>query len=239
MLHDRMTDALAAGADAAPPPWLNKRFDAAGNALPEPGCTVVAHITDPATRAALQGVRARLAAEGLDRFWAWVPEASWHMTLFDLVLHGAADPARDPQGLPSGLSPRQVEDALFDRLRGLDLGDAPPWEVAPRGIYRASGIGVALTGADAREERRLRFLRDRIAEATGLSARPGHAEYRFHITLGYQIAWPTAPEAARADAAIDAAADALAQAAPRIPLGAPEACRFADMTAYPREFFLG
>ena len=99
----RLTDALAARQGQAAPTYLGLRFDARGQALPDPGCTVVAHVREPAANAALATVRATMEAAGLARFWAWLPPSSFHMTMFDMLLHsrrGAAWPT------PTARSPR-------------------------------------------------------------------------------------------------------------------------------------
>ena len=237
-MRHRISDALADRAGDAPPPFLDVRFDAAGRPLKDSGSTVIAHIRDAEVRAALQIPRERLAAEGLDRFWAWLPEASFHMTIFDLMLHARRAPDRWPAALPADATEAEADAIMLERMRGAEPGDAPPWHVAPRGVYCGLGVGVALAGADGAEERRLRALRDRLAEAAGLTHRPGHDAYMFHVTLAYLIAWPGAEEAARIDHLIHGAEGALAAALPRIRLGAPEVCLFQDMTAFRPQFTL-
>ena len=118
------------------------------------------------------------------------------------------------------------------------LGDEFTFLDCPGSIELIQETANALAGADAAEERRLRALRDRLAEAAGLTHRPGHDAYMFHVTLAYLIAWPGAEEAARIDHLIHGAEGALAAALPRIRLGAPEVCLFTDMTAFRPQFTL-
>jgi hypothetical protein len=234
MFH-RTTDALAAGLAEAPPHWLGKRFDAAGTPLRDAGCTVLCAVDDPGALSALGAVRGRLAAAGLDRFWAWLPERSLHMTVFDVTLHARRDADHWPANLSPDATEADADAEMIRRLSGLRAGPRPPYLMAPQGIYRGEGgVGVGLSSAGMEEDKRLRALRDQLAIATGLTHRPGHAVYRFHITLGYMIAWPSMAEAARADALFDAAEDALRAAAPVIALGLPDIRTFDDMTAFRR-----
>lgn len=228
----RLSDAIAARQGEAPPTYLDLRFDARGHALPDPGCTVVAHVRDPAANAALAAVRARMADAGLARFWAWLPPSSFHMTMFDILLHGRRGAAW-PQDLDPTLDGRLADARMTERLRGFPLDTAPVFRMALDGLALSpSGMGVALRGETPAEDARLRALRDRMAAATGLSARPGHADYRFHVTLAYLIDWPAPQEAAEADAALAEAEAALLDALPALDLGPPEVCLFDDMTEF-------
>ena len=83
----------------AAPRFVDVRFDAAGRALRCSGNTVLAHLgAGPATEAPMDA-RDAIAAAGGDRVLAMLPPASWHMTLFDGVLHDIRAPERWPRGL--------------------------------------------------------------------------------------------------------------------------------------------
>ncbi|MGR3780748.1 MAG: DUF1868 domain-containing protein [Albimonas sp.] len=228
----RLTDALAARQGQAAPTYLGLRFDARGQALPDPGCTVVAHVREPAANAALATVRATMEAAGLARFWAWLPPSSFHMTMFDMLLHsrrGAAWPRHLPQDMPG----READGIVVETLRGFALETAPVFRMKLDGLVLSpSGMGVAVSGETPAEDARLRALRDRLAAATGLSDRPGHDEYRFHITLAYLIDWPAPEDAREADAMLSEADSALLAALPTLDLGPPEVCLFDDMTEF-------
>ncbi|WP_339947592.1 DUF1868 domain-containing protein [uncultured Albimonas sp.] len=228
----RLTDALAARQGEAAPTYLDLRFDAQGHALPDPGCTVIAHVREPAANAALATVRATMQAAGLARFWAWLPPASFHMTMFDMLLHGRRGAAW-PQHLSPTLSGRLADEALIEALRGFSLDTDPVFAMKLDGLTLSpSGMGVALSGRTPAEDARLRALRDRLAAATGLAARPGHADYRFHVTLAYLIDWPAPEDAREADAMLSEAESALLGALPTLDLGPPEVCLFDDMTEF-------
>ncbi|MEO0586153.1 MAG: DUF1868 domain-containing protein [Planctomycetota bacterium] len=233
-----MSLAEAAAAEG-PPRWLDKRFDAEARALPDPGCTVVAHVTDSAQVAALAEARAVLEGSAAAPIWAFTPPASWHMTLVDLYLHSRDGPEWRPAGMPQELFGRQADAWILERLRGFDPGETPPFRVRVLGVYAAAdGLGLALEGESAAEEWRLRRLRFRIARQAGLLLRPGHESYRFHLTLGYLIRKPDAALVAAGDAAVAGASQQLRARLPVLELGAPEVCLFDDMTAFRPEFLL-
>ncbi|SFH67923.1 DUF1868 domain-containing protein [Albimonas pacifica] len=228
----RLTDALAARQGEAAPTYLGLRFDARGDALPDPGSTIVAHVREPAANAALATVRATMEAAGLARFWAWLPPSSFHMTMFDMVLHGRRGAAW-PRHLPQDLPGREADAAVVEAVRGFALDTDPVFRMTPRSLTLSpSGMGVTLTGETPAEDARLRALRDRLAAATGLAERPGHADYRFHITLAYLIDWPAPEDAREADAMLSEAESALLAALPTLRLGPPEVCLFDDMTEF-------
>ena len=73
--------------------------------------------------------------EGLDRFWAWLPPSSFHMTMFDLLLHNRREAARWPRGIPADATDAEADAIMLERMRAAAPGDAPPWRVAPQGLY--------------------------------------------------------------------------------------------------------
>lgn len=98
-------------------------------------------------------------------------------------------------------------------------------------------LTVRLLPTDDAVEARLRKLRDRLSDVTGIRE-PDHDRYRFHITLAYQVA-PLAPKEDDAWRRSLAAWKAMiARRAPIITLGNPEYCLLKDMFAFKRQFFL-
>ena len=218
-----------------PPPFLNKRFDAAARALSDPGNTMIGHVQPGPVFDALVAARDALAATAAGPTFAWLPPASYHMTIFDGVLHGRRDAEFWPTGLNRDATEDQAERFVFSRLENMRPdGHRAPFRLRPLALEpsRGAGVWVRLSGADAAEERRLRAFRDACAEGLGLAHRPGHAAYTFHITMAYSLAWPSPAEAEAFDAVIAEADAAFRAAAPVIEIGPPELCRFSDMTHF-------
>ena len=234
--------ALVAARRDSPPPFLGKRFDAEARPLPEPGNTMIGHVGPGAATDALTAARDRLAAAPAGRCFAWLPPASYHMTLYDGLLYGRRAPGYWPPELPARASEAEADAFVFGRLAPLRPEGPAVFRMVPAAVEAArgaAGVWVRMAAESAAEEARLRAFRDACAEALGLADRPGHADYPFHITLAYGIAWPSDADAADFDAALAEADAALRAAAPTIPIGPPELCRFADMTRFETAMTLG
>lgn len=215
----------------APPPYLGVRFDAEGRALRCSGCTVIGHIRPGPVFDALVAARDALAAAPGGACFAWLPPSSWHMTLFDGLLHSRRSPGVWPEALPEDAAEADADAWFLEAVRTAPIAPPPPFALRPTGIAASGGgIGVTLEGATAEEESRLRAFRDALAAATGLAGRPGHASYRFHVTLAYALSHPADHEAF--DTALAATGARLIAAAPRVAVGPPEICVFDDMTAF-------
>jgi len=218
----------------APPRFLGVRFDAEGRALPASGNTVIANLNAGAPLAALTAARDALAATDAGRCFAWLPPASYHMTLFDGVLHAIREPGRWPENLPADASEAEADAFMLARLGPCALAEARPFRMVARAVEASPGGGVwvAMGCATPAEEARLRGWRDRLARACGLTGRPSHAAYPFHVTLAYAIAWAE-PAAARGfDAALAAADAGLRARLPLVEAWPPLVCRFRDMTRF-------
>lgn len=222
----------------APPPYLGVRFDAEGRALRCSGCTVIGHIRSGPVFDALVAARDALAAAPGGACFAWLPPSSWHMTLFDGLLHSRRSAGFWPDALPRDAAETEADAWFLDAVRAAPIAPPAPFALRPTGIAASGGgIGATLEGATPEEEARLRAFRDALAAATGLADRPGHATYRFHVTLAYALALPADP--AGFDAALAAAGAALIEAAPRVEIGPPEICVFDDMTEFRAQAVLG
>jgi hypothetical protein len=162
------------------------------------------------------------------------------MTLFG----GANDPDRRaevwPKGLPLDMPLAEVNEAVGARIKAMPLMTQLPirMRVDQTPIPdREKPLKIRLVPIDAAEEQKVRRLRDRLAEATGIRA-PDHEAYRFHISLAYLLNALTPQEVEEYRAAQRAWEMLVAKACPVIELGAPEYCLFKDMFAFERQFFL-
>lgn len=226
--------ALVAERRGGPPPILDIRFDAQRRALPEPGNTVIGHASAP-VRDALTAARDRLAAAPGGETLAWLPPSSYHMTIFDGLLHRRREAGYWPPFLSVKATEAEADAFVFARLSPL-RPDAPslPFRMTLQALEpaRGAGVWVRLAAETPAEDRRIRAYRDACAAALGLTDRPGHEDYTFHITLAYAIAWPDGAAARTFGAALWEADAALRLEAPTFEIGPPELCRFRDMTRF-------
>lgn len=238
----------AAGRTPRPPlrlPDVGRKFAADGRVLPFAGNTIICHLPQQGEHSdafdALLDIYRALPGEGWARKMTALPPSSWHMTIFG----GANDKERRyplwPAGLPLDLPMAECDRILGERLRGFSLGaDAPPYRmrVNPEAPPASeTPLTMRLLPADGDTETRLRRLRDRLSALLGIRA-PDQDSYRFHITLGYQIAALTPQEDAAWRQALARWKAEVTRRVPVITLGAPEYCVLADMFAFKRQFYL-
>jgi hypothetical protein len=216
------------GASGPAPPAVGQKFAPDGQVIGYPGNTFLCHIPPGPAHAALTRAAQRLQAGPLGRAFAFLPPASFHMTVFEGVTDRDRSGRRWPEGVDPTLPVEHVTALFAERLRGIDLPAAA--RIRPVTVF--GGYSVQVTGATEADEAALRGARLTLRAATGIE-RPDFASYGFHITLAYQLRWLSADEA---DAVLDLSdavtADLLAEV-PEIALGGVEFCRFDDMHAFP------
>jgi hypothetical protein len=162
------------------------------------------------------------------------------MTVFD----GIREKESEPDMWPEDLEKAPLSEATVDfsrRLRNfgkhLESEDlAPPYQMRVVGFERDQcGMGFEIVGATPEEERRMRRLRDRLADTLGFRA-PNHERYRFHISVAYLLM----PISGKDKAELQSLqASLLPQVLTEFELGAVEFCTFKNMEAYTRCFYLG
>ncbi len=97
------------------------------------------------------------------------------------------------------------------------------------------GIGLEIEGATMEEERRMRRLRDRLADTFGFRA-PNHETYVFHISMAYLMRHIDGEERKELNKVF---AEYLPMVQQEFELGPVEFCTFENMYAFPRLFYLG
>lgn len=207
------------------PDAVGKKFTPEGAPLRCPGYTTLCHL-DPASAsfAALEAAQAALRAGPLAAAFTFLPPQSFHMTVFEGVIDYARTPERWPRHLPTDAPLTQVIEDAAARLSGLGLPNR--FSVRPTDLF--AGFSVSVSGADDQAETTLRTARDYLRAASNI-LRPDHADYQFHITLGYLLRWLSAEEAERVLDLSDHLAAQLSDRAARFDLGPVAFCRFDTM----------
>ena len=206
------------------------------------GNTTVCHV--PADSPLMPGLRALYATLRshpiISKRIHLLPQSSWHMTILD----GVREKECEPGMWPPGKEKEPLEECTKDfsqklRRLGLELEDqglASPYHVRVMGFDPAVvGIGLEIEGATPEEEKRLRRLRDRLADTFGFRA-PNHEYYRFHISLAYLMRHIDGDERLELN---ELFANCLPSLQVDFELGPIEFCPFENMYGYPRLFYLG
>nr|WP_180883023.1 DUF1868 domain-containing protein [Mesorhizobium loti] len=225
--NDAFAENFVETGKSGPPHYLNRRFDAVGTFLPQPGNTVVSHVVDgSATQQALVRVREALKVLPYGDRFAYTPVSSLHMTVFQGTIEGRRKSAYWPRELASEAPIDETTTFFLDRLKAFPKASEfrmRPVEVTP--------LGVVVTGATLGDEQIIRALRDRLTAPFGYS-HPDHDSYTFHITLAYLKAWLPAGAEATYLPALAELTRSLVMEVEVFELEVPAFCTFNDMTEF-------
>ena len=219
------------------PRWIGHKFEPDGNVLPFPGHTVICHLpAQSPLYQALLPLYDMLKSQDFNSLYVLLPPTSWHMTVFE----GVSDQIRKRGSWPGDLpldAPLSTCIAQVGRkLANFNTGSEKPFEMTNVGWEPLEdGIALKVVPAAPEEERRLRRLRDRIAEHL-LMRHPGHSDYSFHVSMAYMLRRPDQQEARKLRVFLKSCHASLPT---NFELGAPEFCTFDDMFAFRQEFLLG
>ncbi|KAJ2974562.1 hypothetical protein NQ176_g5989 [Zarea fungicola] len=210
------------------------RFDKAGVAQPFPGNTVLIRVVAGSRlHKKLQSLVAVLTSALPEDKIAWLPAASWHITLAG----GVCEFLRDETRWPPGQSARPLKECTssFAELlacEGVELerrGLGPPYAMRTQGLQLfGKTIWVTFTGSTDEEELRLRSLKNRIADTLGFR-HPNHAEYAWHVSLAYLLEESCAGEE---EDILSTLRPAIAASEEIYDFGPAEFCTFKDMASY-------
>lgn len=164
------------------PTHLGRRYDRTGAFLPEPGNTIVCHVTEGSeTQRALIDARARYLAMPEASQLAFTPISSLHMTVFQGVIEYRRKADFWPADMALDMEIDETTERLKERLAGFVGGAAFRVQVT-----EALPSGLTLEGVTDADRKALRDWRDALADVFGYR-HPDHESYRFHITFSYVI----------------------------------------------------
>ncbi|KEF61674.1 uncharacterized protein A1O9_03242 [Exophiala aquamarina CBS 119918] len=225
------------------PIGIPTKFDPDGVAQRYPGNTTVCHI--PVNSPLIDGLKTLYnkfeSHPTLSDRILLLPPSSWHMTVLDGVRETECEPGMWPDGMPKPDLDDSTKD-LACRLRQLGPrlrqdGLAPPYRMRVRSFDPATGgIALVVEGATADEEKRMRRLRDLLADTVGFKA-PNHDQYLFHVTVAYLLRYIDGDDYEQLQRDFARLLPPLQQF--EFELGAVEFCTFETMLAFPRLFYLG
>ena len=216
--------------DAPLPHWVSLegrggKFTTDGRVQIWPGNTFICHV-DPNSQAfgAICALQKELKASAFQEFFAFLPPASFHMTVFQGISPTPKPGTRWPADLPRASSRDDATNALLGRIDGIAL----PQRHRMRVVGLFSGCSLTLAGATEEEEKSLRETRIALRDATGIDF-DDFDDYVFHITLAYLLKW--VPEAtARGIAALGAEmGERYMDEIGLVDLGPVEFCNFENM----------
>ncbi|PSJ64199.1 DUF1868 domain-containing protein [Pseudaminobacter soli (ex Li et al. 2025)] len=211
----------------APPLHLGTRYRKVGGFLPEPGNTIVCHVTkDSQTQDVLIEAREKFLAMPEAPQFVFTPITSLHMTLFQGIIEYRRRADFWPHDLPLDTPIDEVTDIMGERLEAFSMLD--PFQVE---VTHARPSGLLVEGATEQDRMVMREWRDAFADLLGYR-HPDHDDYHFHITFGYATDWLEDEALPRWQAMLDEVAADIRREMPIIELDPPAFCAFEDMNHF-------
>jgi hypothetical protein len=226
------------------PPDVGRKFYPDGRVKRFDGNTIICHLDqqgpNAATFNALLDIYRDAPRHAFMRKVTLLPPSSYHMTIFGAANDPDRRPGAWPADIPMDMPIARCSVILGDRLRAANFGIDRPIHMRiddrePKADERP--LTIRLLPIDAAEDRRLRDLRNQLADILKIRV-PTHDAYSFHITLGYLIRWLSVSEQRDFRRSLAIWREGLIRTAPIIEFGAPEYCILKDMFAFQRQFFL-
>lgn len=232
--------ALGAGVARAAPhaAAVAPKFNADGSEAHWPGNSIICHVDKRSeTFMALLDIHQGLMRSGMLHRIAVLPPASYHMTIFN----GISYPARQLD-FPTDI-PRDADEAYCNawwlaKLKAFDLGCELPLRMRALPVELQTNLyNIQFEPVDAAENRKIRKLRDRLAQALHYRL-ADHDSFRFHVTLNYFYSAMSSEEEGRFFKLHQTLAGELIRRAPVLELQNPEYVYFDGMYKFRPQLLL-
>ena len=148
------------------------------------------------------------------------------MTVFQGTIEGRRAEDFWPEGMDLDAPIDETTRILDTRLE--DFAPAEPFAVK---LVEVTPLGLVVAGATPEDERKLRALRDRLADVFGYR-HPDHADYTFHVPLAYVKEWLPAGAEESYLPALEAIGRDFATEVAVLDLAPPAFCSFRDMNLF-------
>ncbi|OLP44404.1 DUF1868 domain-containing protein [Rhizobium oryziradicis] len=203
---------------------LGIRFNQEGKFLPEPGNTIVCHLTEGSpNRQAISNARSRyMSMVEADRL-AFTAESSLHMTLFQGIIEYRRALPYWPADIPLETPIDDMTEILAQRLEHFRKG--PSFRVH---VTHMLPTGLQVEGVTAQDRAAMAEWRNRLADLFGYR-HPDHDSYQFHITFAYVIRPLSEQALFQWQSMLGEVRDELRAQFDHIELDPPAFCAFEDM----------
>ena len=169
------------------------KFDNDGNPLHWPGCTIICPIQENSLVSSLLAeVQENFKEIAPNRKYTFLPQSSFHMTLFDCCNVSTYKTSYWPDSIQDTQNYLEIANILSDRLKNYQF----PNSLAVRLNKFFGGFSTLLTPYSSKDEEILRNCRDDLSNLLGIKFE-NHLRYTFHITLAYILEPLTLEEVSR------------------------------------------
>ena len=201
------------------------KFDNDGNPLHWPGCTIICPIQENSLVSSLLAeVQENFKEIAPNRKYTFLPQSSFHMTLFDCCNVSTFKTSYWPDNIEDTQNYLEIANILSDRLKNYQF----PNSLAVRLNKFFGGFSTLLTPYSSKDEEILRNCRDDLSNLLGIKFE-NHLRYTFHITLAYILEPLTLEEVSRLIDLEKKMDKKFKNKIPLINLPQPEICVFNDM----------
>ena len=201
------------------------KFDNDGNPLHWPGCTIICPIQENSLVSSLLAeVQENFKEIAPNRKYTFLPQSSFHMTLFDCCNVSTFKTSYWPDSIQDTQNYLEIANILSDRLKNYQFPN--PLAVKLNKFF--GGFSTLLTPYTSKDEEILRNCRDDLSNLLGIKFE-NHLRYTFHITLAYILEPLTLEEVSRLIDLEKKMDKKFKNEIPLINLPQPEICVFNDM----------
>ena len=201
------------------------KFDNDGNPLHWPGCTIICPIQENSLVSSLLAeVQENFKEIAPNRKYTFLPQSSFHMTLFDCCNVSTFKTSYWPDSIQDTQNYLEIANILSDRLKNYQFPN--PLAVKLNKFF--GGFSTLLTPYTSKDEEILRNCRDDLSNLLGIKFE-NHLRYTFHITLAYILEPLTLEEVSRLIDLEKKMNKKFKNEIPLINLPQPEICVFNDM----------
>jgi len=201
------------------------KFDNDGNPLHWPGCTIICPIQENSLVSSLLAeVQENFKEIAPNRKYTFLPQSSFHMTLFDCCNVSTFKTSYWPDSIQDTQNYLEIANILSDRLKNYQF----PNSLAVRLNKFFGGFSTLLTPYSSKDEEIMRNCRDDLSNLLGIKFE-NHLRYTFHITLAYILEPLTLEEVSRLIDLEKKMDKKFKNEIPLINLPQPEICVFNDM----------
>jgi len=207
---------------------VGQKFHADGSVRTYPGNTVICFV-DSVDHASIFKRLVWLQDQLRSRPWhskfALLPPSSFHMTVMDLLCDHQRHPAYWSNRLPLTMDISETDSFFKAQVSAIP---APSTLRMKCNRLPEFNMYVELESADDETEQALRRYRNAIADVTGVRF-PEHDQYKFHISLAYQLIHLTPEEKVERQALYTRLTDIVQQSNKPFVLNAPQLVFFDNM----------
>ncbi len=233
-MTEKSTEILTKANKNDAPPAIGRKFERDGRVLDFPGASIVCHLLpDSGFSKLLREFSRTLKSASYAQSFAFLPDHSLHMTLFECI----NDQNRDQPAWPAGIdldTPLDVAVAkLADRLAKYSAPEK--FSLKPTHLSVDPNIGFTLvlhvepkTKAD---KSTLEQIRNDLRNLLGIS-KPNHDIYKFHISLCYLLDWLSERHAKQLVHDCRVMTEQLTENALQVELSNPALCRYENMAHF-------